>query len=283
MFVLLAELVPVVYTTYLGFTEWNIISKPEWVGFSNYLEVFSTPELLNALKNTVYWVAGTLILAVGLPLVIASLLMRIRRGRNIFKIIFFIPSTLSPSIAAIIWKRTLASQHGALESLLSLFNVSIEPILTNPSINTFVMIGIWTWQFFGLNLILFLVGLETIPMEMSEAAKIDGLNHFQTFFYVTLPLLKPISMIVIANAIINSIRMFDIPWVIVQGGPGRASETLAISLYRESFLLSRMGLGSAIAVVISIISLGASYRYLVGVGGKKQKVRETEEMKEAVA
>lgn len=267
IFVLLAQLIPVVYTTYLGFTEWNIISPPKWAGLSNYLKVFSTPELLNAIKNTFYWVAGTLIFAVGFPLVIASLLSRLKKGRNIFKIIFFIPSTLSPSIAAIIWRRTLASQHGALESLLALFDVSIEPILTNPEINTFVMIGIWTWQYFGINLILFMVGLETIPKEPVEAAKIDGLNYRQTFFYIIFPLLRPIFLLVVANAVINSIRMFDIPWVIVQGGPGRASETLAISLYRESFLLTRMGLGSAIAVVISIVSLVGSYRYLVNLGG----------------
>jgi multiple sugar transport system permease protein len=143
-------------------------------------------------------------------------------------------------------------------------------LLTNPEINTFIMIGVWTWQYFGINLILFLVGLETIPREPIEASMIDGANSWQVFYHIVLPLLRPIMLLVVANAVINSVRMFDIPWVMIQGGPGRASETLAISLYRESFLLFRMGLGSAIAVVISILSLLASYRYLLSLGGGKR-------------
>lgn len=261
-FVLMAELVPIVYTTYLGFMQWNIINPPKLVGLANYSKVFSTPELINALKNTLYWVIGTLIFAVAFPLFIAILINRVER-RALFKTIFFIPSTLSPTVTAIFWRRMLNSQKGALISLLDIFGVQLQPILTNPQINTFVMIGAWTWQFFGINLILFLVGLETIPHEPIEAAMIDGANPRQVFYYITLSLLKPITLLVVANALINTIRMFDIPWVMIQGGPGRASETLAISLYREAFLLFRMGLGSAIAVVISIITLLASYRYIL--------------------
>lgn len=269
-FVLMAELVPIVYTTYLGFMQWNIINPPKFVGLANYIEVFSTPELVNALKNTLYWVIGTLIFAVAFPLFIAILINRVERTA-LFKTIFFIPSTLSPTVAAIFWRRILSSQKGALASLLHIFGVQLQPILTNPQINTFVMIGAWTWQFFGINLILFLVGLETIPHEPIEAAMIDGANPRQVFYYITLSLLKPIILLVVANALINTIRVFDIPWIMIQGGPGRASETLAISLYREAFLLFRMGLGSAIAVVISIITLLVSYRYMLTLRDRKTK------------
>ncbi|MBD3306769.1 ABC transporter permease subunit [candidate division KSB3 bacterium] len=263
-FVALAELVPAVYTIYLGFMKWDIITPPQWVGFANYFRVFSTPELLNALKNTVLWVVGTLMLPVGLALIIATLLDSIE-CKTIFKAIFFIPSTLSPTVAAIFWRRVLASQQGSLNAIIAALGFAPISFLTEPQINTFVMIGVWTWQFFGLNLILFLVGLETIPTELREAARIDGANAWQMFSRVTVPLLRPITLVVIANAAINSVRMFDIPWVMIQGGPGRTSETLAISLYRESFLLFRMGLGSAIAVVISLFALALSLRYLLAI------------------
>lgn len=270
VFVIMAELVPVVYTIYLGFMQWDVINPPKWTGLANYIKVFSTPELLNALKNSAFWVIGTLVFAVAFPLLVAVLINRIK-VRSIFKVTFFLPSTLSPTVAAIFWRRVLASQQGALVSLLQTMGVTVQPLLTNPQINTFIMIGVWTWQYFGLNLILFLVGLETVPREPVEAAMIDGANPAQVFFRIVFPLLQPIMLLVVANAFINSIRMFDIPWVMIQGGPGRASETLAISLYRESFLLFHMGLGSAIAVVISVITLLASYRYLLSLGAREKK------------
>ena len=259
--VLGAELVPVIYTTYLGFTRWDIIHKPHWIGLRNYIRIFSAPELLNALQNTLIWVIGTLIFPVGLALALAVLINRIKM-RALFKAIFFIPTTLSPTVAGIIWRRVLATQKGAVNSILTAFGLSPYAMLTDSPLNTFLMIGAWTWQFLGLNLILFLVGLETVPKEPIEAAKVDGANSWQVFRYVTLPLLRPITMVVLANAIINTVRMFDIPWIMTKGGPGRASETLAISLYRESFLLFHMGLGSAIAVVISILTLILAWRFL---------------------
>ncbi len=272
--VALAELVPVGYTIYLGFTKWDLINPPEWVGLKNYIKVFSTPELVNAIKNTTFWVVGTLFFPVGLSLMIALLIKRIQM-QTLFRVIFFIPSTLSPTIAGIFWHRVLASQKGALNFIFLSAGTSAPALITNPEINTFLMIGVWTWQFLGLNLILFLVGLETIPKEPIEAAMIDGANRSQVFRHVKFPLLAPITLLVVANSVINTIRMFDIPWVMAQGGPGRASETLAISLYRESFLLFRMGLGSAIAVIISIITLALTYRYLVSTGTKgKRKERK---------
>lgn len=270
LFVLMAELIPVIYTTYLGFMEWDVINPPKWKGLSNYLRVFSAPELRNALKNTAIWVIGTLIFSVGLALLIAVFINQVKL-KGLFKAIFFIPATLSPTVASIFWSRVLISQNGALNAIFEALGITVKPLLTNGKINTFIMVGIWTWQYFGINLILFLVGLETISHEPIEAARIDGASSWQLFFYVILPLLQPITLLVIANAVINSIRMFDIPWVVIQGGPGRASETLAVSLYRESFLLFQMGLGSAIAVVISIFSLLASYRYLLSIGGGKRR------------
>jgi ABC-type sugar transport system permease subunit len=267
-FVLVAELVPVGYTMYLGFMKWDVITPPKWAGLTNYIRVFSSPDLLNALKNTVLWVVGTLLFPVGLALFIAVLLTNVKR-KEVFKAIFFIPTTLSPTVAAVFWRRVLASRHGALNAILVALGFSSYSFLTNPKINTFLMIGVWTWQFFGLNLILFLVGLETIPQEPIEAAKVDGANGWQIFYHLTLPLLRPIMLVVLANAAINSVRMFDIPWVMIEGGPGRASETLAISLYKESFLLFRMGLGSAIAVVISIFAFILSFRYLLAMRGSR--------------
>lgn len=256
-----AELLPAGYTIYLSFTEWDIITSPEWIGIGNYLEVFTSPQVLNALKNTVLWVLGTL----GFPIVLALFLAIIINSvklKGLFKTLFFIPVTLAPTIAGVIWKIVYSTQNGAINSIFTAMGLGSFQLLANGSINTFLMIGVWAWQFMGINLILFLVGLQGLPKGPIEAAKVDGASFWQIFYHVTLPLLRPITMLVIANALINTTRMFAIPWVMTHGGPARASETLAISMYRESFLLSNMGYGSAIAVVIAAITLIFTWRNL---------------------
>lgn len=260
-FVIGAELLPAGYTIYLSFTKWNVITSPEWTGLSNYLQVFSSPQVLNAFKNTILWLIGTL----GFPIVLAlflAVIINSVRFQGFFKTVFYLPVTLAPTVAAVIWKIVYSTQNGAINSLFKVMGLGTSQLLANSSINTFLMIGVWAWQFLGLNLVLFLVGLQSLPKAPIEAAKVDGANFWQIFYHVTLPLLKPITMLVVANAMINTTRMFAIPWVMTHGGPSRASETLAISMYRESFLLSNMGYGSAIAVIIALITLIFAWRNL---------------------
>lgn len=255
-----AELGPAVYTTWLGFHKWDILSPPVFVGLRNYVQVFSNPDLFNSLKNTLQWLIGTMLFPVCLALILAQLLYSLK-GKEVFKAVFYIPATLSPSIAGIIWLRIFSSRQGSVNAIIETFGREAVPFITDPSINTFLMIAVWTWQYLGFNLLLFLVGMDSIAKDPQEAALIDGADAFQVFWHIRLPLLKPITLLVVSNSIINALRMFDIPWLMIQGGPGRASETLAISLYKESFLLFHMGQGSAIAVVISIFALILTGRY----------------------
>lgn len=267
LLVLFTEIGPAIYTIGLGFFEWDIITPPVFVGLRNYIRVFSNPDLLNSLRNTAVWVLGTLIFPVGFALVFAQFLHSMG-GRRVFKALFFIPATLSPTIAGIIWLRIFSSRQGAINSIIELAGNDILPFITTPGINTYLMIGVWTWQYLGMNLLLFLVGMDTIPQDPQEAAVIDGARPWQIFLHIRLPLLAPITLLVISNSVINALRMFDIPWLMIQGGPGRASETLAIALYKESFLLFKMGQGSSIAVVISVAAFLLTANYFMG-GTKK--------------
>jgi multiple sugar transport system permease protein len=125
-----------------------------------------------------------------------------------------------------------------------------------------MMIAAYTWQSVGTNMVLFLIGLQTIPIDPIEAAKIDGANGWQILRRVTLPLLTPITTVIVTLAVINSFKVFDLIWVMTQGGPYRSSETLVVSMYRESFVLFNLGYGAAIASLLSLIVFVFSAVYL---------------------
>ncbi|MFB6290377.1 MAG: carbohydrate ABC transporter permease [Candidatus Bipolaricaulia bacterium] len=260
-FVLGAELLPAAYTIYLSFMEWDIIHSPEWISISNYTDVFTTPHLLISLKNTFLWILGSLAFPVVFALFLAIVINSVKL-KSFFKTVFYIPVTIAPAVAGILWSNVYSTQQGALNAILNALGLGSFQLLANGQINTFLMIGVWSWRWLGLNLVIFLVGLQSLPEGPLEAARVDGASFWQTFYHVTLPLLRPITMLVVANTIINTTRVFAVPWVMTHGGPSRASETLAISMYRESFLLTKMGFGSAIAVVITIITLVFAWRNL---------------------
>lgn len=258
-----AELFPTVYTLGLSLFNWDLLTPPTFAGLSNFKHIFLDSELYHSLMNTLLWLAGTLLLPVLVALLLAQFIYSISHN-GIFKTVFFLPTTIAPSIAGIICIRMFATRQGAINSILTTLS-DMQPIcfMADPDTNTLYLILVWAWQSLGLNLLLFLVGLDTVDRAPQEAALIDGANPFQVFLHVRLPLLRPITLLVVSNSIINALRMFDIPWIMTQGGPGRASETLAVTLYKESFLLFHMGLGSAIAVVISILSLSLSARFFL--------------------
>jgi multiple sugar transport system permease protein len=134
--------------------------------------------------------------------------------------------------------------------------------LTEVPLNTFALLVGWTWQQLGINMVLFLMGLVTIPKDQTEAAMIDGANRWQLFLHVTFPMLRPITTIVITMAMVNSFKAFDIIYVMTRGGPARTSETLAVTMFRETFTLFRMGYGAAISVILSIIVIAVSAVYI---------------------
>lgn len=184
------------------------------------------------------------------------------RWGAIFKNLFYLPNAVSPTIAALIMV-SLLSNYG-LPKLLETIGLTgqSEYWLGIPYVNTFVMIGASVWQGIGTNLILLIVGLNNIPSEPIEAARIDGAYGFRLYKNVILPLLKPTLVIVFLMAIINSFKTFDGIWLMTGGGPYRTSETLAVTMYKETFINGSYGYGSAVATILSFIVLIISIFYL---------------------
>lgn len=253
---------PFIWTTVISFTEYNGLGTPVWVGLANYREMFADPGLLGSLTNTVLWVAGTITVPVSLGLLIAVLTYSMKYGAW-FRLPFLIPYAISGVAVGVVWGFVLQT-GGALSQLLDVLGLPGADTrwLVDAPGNTLVMIGASAWQATGVNALLFVVGLQSIPKEPLEAARLDGASGWSMFRHQLWPMLRPLTTVVVGLSIVASLKTFDIVWVMTQGGPGRNSETLALTMYRETFVASDYGLGSAIAFFLSVVTMVASIAYL---------------------
>ncbi|MFD1718946.1 carbohydrate ABC transporter permease [Georgenia deserti] len=252
---------PFALTVYRSFFSDDGLSR-SWVGLTNYSVLFRDETFLRALLNTGMWTIGALLLPVLIGLLIAVATSSCGWGRFArFSVI--LPYALSGSVTAILWNFMLQTD-GAVNAMLSLLGLSglEQPWLLEWPMNTIAMIIATTWQATGANMILFLVGLQAIPTETIEAGRLDGAGGFRLLRSIVLPQLRPISIVVIGITLVGSLKTFDIVWLLTKGGPGTASETLALAMYRQTFTLSRYGYGAAVAVVLTVIVLAASWIYL---------------------
>ncbi|MFD4633528.1 carbohydrate ABC transporter permease [Streptomyces sp. NPDC058284] len=252
---------PFFRSVYGSFFEDNGFTS-SFTGFDNYARLADDPIFGRSLLNTVLWVAGTLLLPVLAGLLIAVATHRMRFG-GVAQLIIVLPYAISGTATAVVWYFMLSSQ-GALNQALrgaGLDGLAHSWLLEWPQ-NTLSMIVASTWQATGLNVVLFAIGLRAIPRETVEAAELDGASGWRMFRHITLPGLRAVTVVVVGMAIVNSLKAFDMIWILTQGGPSRSSETLALSMYRETFRLFHVGYGSAIALVLSVIVVASSWLYL---------------------
>ncbi|MEU9880907.1 carbohydrate ABC transporter permease [Streptomyces phaeochromogenes] len=259
--ILLLLLVPFLVTAWRSLFDDNGVTA-RFVGLSNYVALFTDPDFGRSLLNTVMWVVGTLVLPVLLGLLLAVLTHSVRWGA-VARTAVVIPYALSGSATALLWTFLLRTD-GAVNQTLSAAGLGgwQQEWLLHWPMNTLVMIVATTWQATGASLILFLVGLQTIPSETIEAARLDGARGLQLFLRIILPQLRPMTVVVVGMSIVNSLKTFDIVWLLTQGGPGTASETLALTMYRQTFTLNRYGYGAAVSVVLTVVVIAASWLYL---------------------
>jgi ABC-type sugar transport system permease subunit len=253
---------PFVRSSYLSFTDFKGIGRPTFVGLDNYRTLIHDPVLSRSFTNTLVWVIGTLVLPVGLGLMIAVLSHNLPGGA-FYRLPFLLPYALSGTAIATVWKFMLI-RDGAVNGVLTALGLEslTRSWLLRPPLNTWAMIVASTWQTVGVSVLLFLIGLQVIPKDPIEAARLDGAEGWRLFRDMTLPLLRPMTVVTVGISLVNSLKTFDIIWIMTQGGPYRSSETLAVTMYRETFVLFRHGYGAAIAVVLSVIVVAVSFFYL---------------------
>ncbi|MCW6007607.1 sugar ABC transporter permease [Micromonospora sp. CPCC 205371] len=261
---------PFLYTVVLSFTEYDGLTSPQWVGIDNFTRFFEDPAMGTSVRNTLMWVVGTTLVPVALGLLVALLSFGIRGG-TLLRLPFMLPYALSGAGLGVIWGFILQSGGAANDILgaLGLPGADTSFLLEQPW-NTISMIVAWTWQQTGVNTLFFLVGLQSIPKEPLEAARLDGATGWKLFRHVIWPLLAPLTTVVVGLALVASLKTFDIVWVMTQGGPGRNSETLAVTMYRDAFVAGEYGYGSAVAMVLTLTTGAVTLAYL----RRQVKVRE---------
>lgn len=253
---------PALRTFALSLTNSDGLSAPDFVGIANYTRFINDPILIQSLTNTFIWLIASLILPVVIGLAMAVGTHHVAGGL-FYRLPFILPYALSGTAVGVVWSFMLRSD-GVINDVLTVLgfdHLAIAWLLT-PPYTTYAMIIASTWQIVGINVILLLVGLQAMPKEPVDAARLDGAHGWTMLRYITLPLIRPMMVVVVAMTLVNSLRTFDIIWVMTQGGPFRSSETLAVTMFREAFLNFRQGYAAAIAVVLTLLVLGLSAGYL---------------------
>lgn len=259
VFYVLFLALPIVGTVVISLFTWTGISfnTLRFAGLSNYAALLQDPIFWQALLHNAYFIAGGMGSVVIVGLLLAVLLEQDLPGSSFFRGLFFVPTIMSLVVVGIVFSLILSPEFGLVNPLLRGLGLGrfAAAWLGNPSTALPTVIVVNTWQSFGLGMFLFVAGLKSIDAELYEAARIDGATPWQSFWRITMPLLWPVTTLVIILTSINILKLFDLVYVMTSGGPNYASEVLTTYMYSQGFEFNRMGYGSALAVVILLLTL----------------------------
>ncbi|QEE62488.1 sugar ABC transporter permease [Salinibacterium sp. dk2585] len=248
-----------------SFTDWDGLGAAEFVGLANYVELFGNPNVLAAISHNLIWTLFFLTVPMGMALLGAFLLSRLRRGQVLFRIVFFIPYVLATVVSAAVWRQLLSPTAGigaALESL-GIDWLAETNFLGDPSLALGSVAFINNWQWWGFLLVLFVAAMQGVDPALYEAARLDGANAWREFWHITLPGIRPTLVFLTLMTIIWSFLVFDYVYILTQGGPAGSTDVLSTVLYRTAFGEQRAGYASAMAMLLTVISAAVVGGYLV--------------------
>jgi raffinose/stachyose/melibiose transport system permease protein len=243
-----------------AFTEWNGLTEPVFNGVENFVEIFTTPRSYASLLNTLMLAAGFVVGVNVVGLAFAIALNRDLKSRNFLRALFFATVVMNPLATSYIW-RFILGPSGPLNIMLGAVGLQdLQRVwLGDPTIALGVVCFVMIWQYSGLAMALYLAGLQTIPVELDEAAQVDGASAWRRFYKITMPLLLPAATVSISYMTILGLRVFDQIFALTGGGPGYATETLATGIFKETFVFGRFGYGAALATVLTVLILVISF------------------------
>lgn len=255
---------PIFRSVYYSTFNWKGLGLPvDNIGFGNYVKIIDDEVFQKSVKNVLIIIVLSLALQLPAAIILANMVGRDLPGRALFRTIFFLPYVLSEVNTGIMWMLLYNPdpERGFFNGIL--VQLGLHPVNWLADMNV-VLIAVFitlTWKYFGFHLLLYLTGLQNIPTEIEEAARMDGANTFQNFFFITLPLLGSTIKTSVYMSVLGSIQQFILVWVMTRGGPVNASETMATYMYRFGFVRFQFGYGSAVAIIMFILCVIFSLLY----------------------
>jgi ABC-type sugar transport system permease subunit len=246
------KLAPMIGGVYLALLQWDGIEPARFVGLQNFQRMLDDEIIGLALWNNVKYALGTVIGKMVLALFLALLLHQALRGRGFYRTALFMPVVMSFVVVGILWAWLYNAQFGLINSLLR--GLGMEALIldwlgdTRVALWSLVMVDIWKW--YGFHMVIFLAGLQTIPTELYEAARIDGATRWRQFLHITLPLLQPVMLVNVTLSFMGAFNVFDIPYVMTEGGPANSTMVMALHIYVRGFKFYRFGYSAAMSYVL---------------------------------
>jgi raffinose/stachyose/melibiose transport system permease protein len=254
--------IPALLTFIAAFSDWDGVSRPEWIGLDNFRELFSDVIFWQATANNVRWTVLFLTLPMALGLVAASVLMNRSRSAAVFQMILLTPYVLSPIANVSMWRFIIFDPISGVVSLIHSHVPAITDPLGSPSAALYAVAAVDMWHFWGYLAVIFLAAMRQTPHEQLEAAHLEGANGWQIFRHVTLPSILPTIALMVAMVTIFSFLTFDYVYLLTSGGPAHSTEMLSTLAYGAAFRTFEFGKAAAIALFMSLFGLLASFVYV---------------------
>ncbi len=262
--------IPVAATIVLSFTDYSVFQRPQWLGLDNYVEIWNDEVFRKATWNTVIYTFFTVPFSMAIAVVIAVFLHQNLRGRAIYRACFFLPQVTATVAIAMVWLWMYNPQYGIVNGFLSFLGLPGHAWLADPDFALWAVIVVGIWQGIGLKMLIYLAALQNIDETLYEAADMDGASKIQQFFKITVPMLKPATFFVFVVSVIGAFQVFDLVYVLTDGGPANATTMMTYEVYRSAFQNFRMGMACAQSVVLFgfLIVLTVINRRLTGGDGE---------------
>jgi len=259
---------PAINGVWISFTKWDGINPQEFIGLENYIKLFGDKQFLKSFLRTMVYTAISVPSIFVTALMLALLLTRKIKGTSFFRAVFYWPTMISTIVVGLSWRFLLGEDFGVINYILTALGRNPVKWLTNPTMAMGVVVFVTVWSMAGYYMVMFVAGIKSISETYYEAADLDGATFWQQFCYITLPLLRPTSLLVLVLSSVNVIKSYPLVFALTQGGPAGATKFMVQMIQETGFQKSRMGYASAMTMVLfAILALLTLFQFRLNKGG----------------